>query len=313
MDGVDEQYLGTVRVDISSIRFEVLDSENDLTNSLNPLITAYTFECERDRPENYASGLLDSTTYTNAILENGHLKLPPKSILCLEGRKRILAAKEFLPKDDQWWTIRLYSDELDQQGRLFLRNNNSTTIGDSDAEIYRRIVYFQANINQKQERIWKSKLSASKRKRLEQFLRKPQYAAALNKLLPIVGLWKSFSLGHFNRLNPMRCEEEIICYLDRIWKVWAFILNDCIVDMKNTDASTVQYLQGRSPGHSQSDAVLVTDLMGKGKIFGGVQPSSKVGILERLLRVDLLIPSIFTFFEDLKYLEVCASVLQRLI
>jgi len=174
--------------------------------------------------------------------------------LCLDSKPTILAISDL--------------------ARYYLHNNNSQNIGDSDAENYRRVVHFRSQNKPLEEAVWKAKLPVSKKKWLEQFLNKPQYALALNKLLPITGLWKGFSLGHFNRLNALRCEDEILCYLTRIRRVWHYILDGNTTAMNATDTSTIEHLQGWCPGISGSDAELIKKLMECGTIFSSVPSPS---------------------------------------
>jgi len=118
MEAIEQAFLCTAWVNLNVFWFEVSDQENELTNPHHPLVTAFTIDCERDREKNYACGLIDPVIFqdTASSLSNlaassvSHLDLPRGSILCLEGRKRILAAKTHLREGDRWWIVRLYSD-----------------------------------------------------------------------------------------------------------------------------------------------------------------------------------------------------------
>jgi hypothetical protein len=73
-------------------------------------------------------------------------------------------------------------------------------------------------------------------------------------------------------------------------------------------------LQGLAPQHSTVDAECISDMMLTKKIFGTVaDEEDRATILASLLSVRSMIPSLFTFFEDLKYLEPCAKVLKALL
>jgi len=118
MEAIEQAFLCTAQVNLNVFRFEVSDQENEVTNPLQPLVTAFTIDCERDWEKNYACGVIDSVIFqdTASSLSNlaassvSHLDLTRGSILCLEGRKCILAAKMHLCEGDRWWIVRLYSD-----------------------------------------------------------------------------------------------------------------------------------------------------------------------------------------------------------
>lgn len=75
----------------------------------------------------------------------------------------------------------------------------------------------------------------------------------------------------------------------------------------------MQRLQTLAPSHSTSDADIIRDLFADHQVFTGISDQShRATILERVLSVRSLIPSLHTFFEDIKYLEPCAKVMRTL-
>ena len=53
-------------------------------------------------------------------------------------------------------------------------------------------------------------LSRTKTKAVKQLLEKePAFAAALDDLLPYVGLWASWELGTLNRILPLHCSPVV--------------------------------------------------------------------------------------------------------
>ena len=52
--------------------------------------------------------------------------------------------------------------------------------------------------------------------------------------------------------------------------------------------------------------------MSDGTAFGAFNASERDDILSRLQKVEGLIPSLFTFFQDVKYLELCSNPIRRL-
>lgn len=80
------------------------------------------------------------------------------------------------------------------------------------------------------------------------------------------------------------------------------------------DANSVAQLQGLAPRQSTVDAKCIADMMSTKKVFARVNSEGdRAAILANLLSVRSMIPSLFTFFEDLKYLEPCAKVLKALL
>ena len=80
------------------------------------------------------------------------------------------------------------------------------------------------------------------------------------------------------------------------------------------DEATVQHLETLAPAHSSDDAKLVRDLMQSGAIFPRILDSDhRTCILQNILSVAHMIPSLYTFFENLKYLEPCAKIMRALL
>ncbi len=72
-------------------------------------------------------------------------------------------------------------------------------------------------------------------------------------------------------------------------------------------------LELKAPRLSTLDVKVLRGQVLGGKIFGAFSEQERVAIWGRLQVVDDLIPSLFTFFEDVKYLEACANCVKRLI
>jgi hypothetical protein len=102
--------------------------------------------------------------------------------------------------------------------------------------------------------------------------------------------------------------------LKHIWKVWDHItLHDQDIQ-KAADIQTVQLLQLRVPSLSKSDRSFVKTIMESGLLFPSIDDVTiRERILQAVLEIDCLIPSIKTMHKNLKYLEVGAKVLKSLI
>jgi hypothetical protein len=83
--------------------------------------------------------------------------------------------------------------------------------------------------------------------------------------------------------------------------------------MRTVDYRSVQALQLRAPT-SVKDSSEINNSMHNGTLFSSVQDAqTRAEILQNILAVERIIPSIFTFFEDLKYLEPLANAMKGLI
>ena len=68
-----------------------------------------------------------------------------------------------------------------------------------------------------------------------------------------------------------------------------------------------------APGNSTSDAETLRSQIREEQIFGAFDDQEREHILTKLLLVDGLIPSLYTFFRDLQYLQSCVDCVKRLI
>lgn len=94
--------------------------------------------------------------------------------------------------------------------------------------------------------------------------------------------------------------------------VWRRITPRCI-DSASVDTITVQMLQTLAPSHSTDDAEKVRRLFDAGTVFPRVTDRAERDELQsNVLTVQHMIPSLFSFFEDIKFLEPCAKVMRSL-
>jgi hypothetical protein len=82
--------------------------------------------------------------------------------------------------------------------------------------------------------------------------------------------------------------------------------------MKKIDQDTVELLQLLAPGKSRMDAKTSCGLVLGGHAFGEFNDEERQSIWACMKDFDGLIPSLYTFFEDFKYLESCAQCVKRL-
>jgi hypothetical protein len=84
--------------------------------------------------------------------------------------------------------------------------------------------------------------------------------------------------------------------------------------MRETDNVTIQALQLRAPRSSKNDARVLQQLLENDTLFPTVKdPEKRASIWDNILSIEGLIPSLYTFFEDLKLLRPCAEIIKSLI
>jgi hypothetical protein len=105
-------------------------------------------------------------------------------------------------------------------------------------------------------------------------------------------------------------------YLDHVANAWKRILRcgDTMLPFSAVDTITVQSLELLAPKHSEIDKSLVINLMERGDIFSSQNDRGIRKILvENICDFPSVIPSLWTFFETLKYLEPLCEALRQLL
>ena len=199
----------------------------------------------------------------------------------------------------------------------------------SDGEIFRNIRLHAGDENRDQENKWWARLSTSKRKDVRQLLKTPEFSSAFDKLVDKQGLWTNLQLGTLHRFLTLRCDEvcfyhhlietviknlqELLQYLKHISETWELMIGG-IIPGYAVDTSTVESLELLAPRISYSDRERIISLMSNKQIFASIHEETvRQRLLNNILSLPLMIPSIRTFFENLKYIEPCCKILRTLI
>ncbi|KAH8674430.1 hypothetical protein BGZ60DRAFT_403952 [Tricladium varicosporioides] len=235
---------------------------------------------------------------------------------CLHGQHRVLAAKEFLLPPRRWWVVDLYSTDLENETKQAFREGFSYSAPYASGEIFRQIRLCHYNKDDLGEQQWRAKLSLYQEKYLNIILKRKILLSALDSVLHIRGLWRTFYIGSLNEFITIGCDEEIKRYINTIRSVWMRFLGGDMVIMMNTDPYTVGCIQSRAPALSNSDFQYVEERMkpGKGELFPEVSdPVRRAQIKARLLSIKEIIPSLWTLISDIRYLKQPAKVLKTLL
>ncbi|KAJ5974799.1 hypothetical protein N7481_008506 [Penicillium waksmanii] len=234
----------------------------------------------------------------------------------LHGRHRIQAGVEVLSPADRWWTVDLYTDDIGEELRAALVEEYSHQKKPTDGEVYHKIRQYEGEGNEAFRERWFVRLSPSNQERLDQLDNKKnrRLRHAFDRLLTIPGLWPGgMRISLLHRLIASGCVEEIAIYVDHILDFWSSLVVSDRRLMKKIDQDTVHTLQLLAPGKSRTDKKTACGLVLSGHVFAEFSGDERSAIWIRMKDFDGLIPSLYTFFEDFKYLESCAHCLKRLL
>ncbi|KAI9717976.1 MAG: hypothetical protein M1828_007012 [Chrysothrix sp. TS-e1954] len=328
-----QHFRGVARVSISTLSFHghFPSVPRELSSKvLTRLQHVFRIEgCRRLDEENQIPALVTAQHLSTGLAEAGltseqlteiytNTGQPPflsiPTVHCLHGLHRVQAAQRFLhAEEDQWWTVKLYSAELPIFAAKRIVELHANNQPFSDGEIYYKARTYSRAGDGPSERKWLARLSPGKRKDLNQLMRDASFMRAFDKLLAFPGLWQPVELGMVHRLLALKCDEELLSYLGHIYTSWEAILCGQSSSVA-LDAATARQLELLAPSSSWQDAQKVRDLMRDRHIFPDVSDdASRQLLLDRLLTFSGLVPTLRTFFENLKYLEPCCQVLKQLL
>ena len=199
--------------------------------------------------------------------------------------------------------------------------------------IYRNLRYYQHRGAEKEANRWFARFTDSMQRDIARFQKKRQYRAlrdAVDALLPFPGLWPRLQAGILRRIFTLRAfevrlyypstqpyltvKQECTTYVQLIYNVWSKILGHDSQAFMLVDFDTVEALQLRVLSRSLADREFISVEMENGRIFRRIRDTTiRQGILSRLLALDVTIPSLFTFLEDIKWLEVSTPIVRTLL
>ncbi|KAL4889154.1 hypothetical protein BDV59DRAFT_205428 [Aspergillus ambiguus] len=326
------KYLGTAKVHINQIQFDPpLPRDLDPKN-LNRLREIFRKNrCRRLDVDNHVPAIVSqhdlSLTLQKAnvprrlLLTNDPQHFPllgfsVGQLRALHGRHRVQAGAEMLPPADRWWTVDLYSDDLGDGLKTSLVDEYANQKKPTDGEIYRKIRQYELEDNEAFRQRWFVRLSPSNQDRLDQLDNKRNRCLrrAFDRLLAIPGLWlHGMRISMLHRLIATGCVEEILAYLGHIRDFWSSLVTSDPSALKKIDTDTVDALQLMAPGKCRTDAKMARGLVLGGQVLAGFNDQERQIIWDNMQNFDGLIPSLYTFFEDFKYLESCSHCVKRLI
>lgn len=326
------KYMGTAEIFIKHLEFPHPCRKIDW-KIVDQLVRDFDGEgCIRDQPVNRIPAVI-----SNSILQEGLQKLaisaeafratskdkPVKLPLsedvkleCLHGQHRILAAEEFYNNIfDRWWIVDLYGSDLENYTKQALREGYSYSARYASGEIFRYIRISHYNHDSLGEERWRARLSPHQEPYYSRLLERGKLLGALDSVLHIQGLWRTFYVGSLNEILTLGLDEEVSRYIkDSILIIWERIFDNNTQIMMNSDPSTIQSIQSRAPALSKSDFDFIQDNMRSKEFFPEVKdPELRAKIKQRLLDTRELIPSFATLISNIRYLKQPAKILNVLL
>ncbi|KAK3933677.1 hypothetical protein QBC46DRAFT_222825, partial [Diplogelasinospora grovesii] len=180
-----------------------------------------------------------------------------------------------------------------------------------DVDLYCEIRHYHSNRDVQWKQLMPRLSSDHARRCVRELLRHEAIATALDNVLRAPGLRDGWTLSTVHKIVNMRCDNLVVQCLDNIGTDWGQVVpGDAIYKV---DPVTVKAVEGRCPKYSKLDAEEIRSRLERGSIFAAFSSEEREEIWNSLLSVDHLMPSLFTFLQDLHFLQHCADSMKHLI
>ncbi|KAK7591923.1 hypothetical protein V3481_006560 [Fusarium oxysporum f. sp. vasinfectum] len=295
-------------------------------------------ECRRQEDDNFVRGIVtyddlrliisalntSESALKHTILQKQYPLLSDRPIACLDGRHRIRAAMRHEPLS--WWVVKLLCVQgswVDFPRKIALVSVDHQAIQDkieatsreapySDAEIYRLLRKYQKQNDKLRFKERLNRLSAPKQISVKGFLKRELLVQDLDALLKFPGVMAGLQFGNIHKHLALHIDENISRFLKHILQVWDFITNDEPRINSAVDIQTVRCLQFRAPISSYSDRIAIHRMFNEGLLFEGLKDLDlREQVRKRVLSVQVIIPSMETFHENMKYISIGAKILRK--
>ncbi|CAG8218000.1 unnamed protein product [Penicillium salamii] len=259
------------------------------------------------------------------------LEFEDMDVHALHGRHRLQVGSEVLAPIERWWTVDIYLDgmhhltdplntpEVPDMGadlKCSLIEEYSNENVPSDGEIYWKIRQYESENDERSRKRWFVRLSKNKQMRLDQLdnKRNRELRQGFNQLLQIRGLWlNGLRISMLHRVIATTAIEEILHYLGYIYDTFLFFVNGDKNSLKRIESDTINSIQLMAPAGSSKDSLALRGMTLSGQAFGLFDEQERKAIWSRLETFQGIIPSLYTFFEDFKYLEACSHCVKQII
>ncbi|KAK2021499.1 hypothetical protein LX32DRAFT_494308, partial [Colletotrichum zoysiae] len=340
------RYKGSASIKIDRLRFPNHNEDID-TEGLEKIFRAERGSRYED-PKNHIFAIVKKEDFETAlksahISESRLLGLPyveleferNVTIECLEGRRRIEAAKKVFKDSANRWVVDILLDDASPLTRTYINDGLHFKKGPSDGDYYCKIRGYQGISGKKMpilERMWLAHMSAAvdhKRKRFDQLCNSRTYLKSFDNLLMIPALFSAFQLGSMHTMIARKCPEPIIRYLENIFITFNFICHgkrvstreeaerlgeSAVYRLYNIDKTTIENIQGTAPGMNLEDRNRLYGQVSSGELFKHLSDDERKAAFERMCTEteQRPIPSLKTFFDDKNILLKAAESLRTL-
>ncbi|KIH94240.1 hypothetical protein SPBR_05591 [Sporothrix brasiliensis 5110] len=260
---------------------------------------------------------------TNATDTNYPLLLD-YPLAVLHGRRRVAAG--IRSKQTNWWATKLFcvkgtwvnfpsaitfNEAADAELVQYKAESFSHEAAYSAGTIYRGVIEARRHGDEEREDLLRDRLTKPRDVSLQGLLKNKRLNAAFQKLIPFPGLLKGLQLRNIHKDLALHCDEQIEHYLGHILATWVGITGGNASLALATDADTVKHLQFRAPSSYSRDRYDISRLIVNHTVWKRVTDVDTRKRLERqLLSLTVVIPSIETLHENMKYLRLGMKVVR---
>lgn len=263
----------------------------------------------------------------DTIKQDEYPLLPSHNIAYFRGRHRIAAATILDP--DAAWAVQLHCVKADwvsfpatlafesPQRESHIQDEvefSSCESAYSDGEIYRLIRKYTALGDTARVDEVRSRLTPCKEISLNGFLKRHDLVTTLDALLEFPGMLGGLQLGNIHKHLALHADELIKRNFEHIHRSWSTITNHDPQIKKCANFVTIRSLQLRAPMASASDRTAIKRLFEDRVVFSQITDIQIRRELEqRILGLDIVIPSIETFHENMKLISIGVHILRDLV
>ncbi|KAL2802958.1 hypothetical protein BJX63DRAFT_425661 [Aspergillus granulosus] len=184
----------------------------------------------------------------------------------------------------------------------------------SDGEVYCKVRQYQREANAEFEEMWMARLSGNKAKRFQNLSLNKSMRAAFDSFLGMPAiLEQGMRFGSLPWVFAASADEEVISALAGLREFWSSLVQNKQESMLKIDAGTIERLQLRAPGVSEDDTKTVHGWISSGEAFPNFTESERIEIWSNLRERKTIIPSLYSFFQNMRYLAACANCMKRLV
>ena len=245
---------------------------------------------------------------TNA---DGHYPvLANQSVTYTQGRHKIQAARNIDPTSN--WTIRLFGTNLAEvslnqaikrRTEQYLHERPNT-----DGHIYSKLRGYESSRSDFHE--WYERLSRTKQVAFRSIGQRSAIQKALDKLMEFPAIIDDLLLSSFLKYIDFRLDDELSAGLAHVYKSWSRLTCDNEFIQRVLNKETVEMLEGRAPGLSQSDRQWTRLMFDSGKAFQGVDDPLQVLEIQRRVETTFsIIPGLVSLQQHMLFLEVAAEII----